>query len=55
MGPLETTLRMSRYLLESVLVGLGPLALAAVLIPWYVRRRGWGHREWLAVSWITPA
>ena len=55
MGPLETTFRMSRYLLESVLVGLGPLALAGVLIPWYVRRHGWGHREWLAVAWMTPA
>jgi hypothetical protein len=53
-GPLETTLRMSRYLLESVLVGLGPLALAALLVPWYVRRYGWGAREWLAVVWITP-
>jgi hypothetical protein len=55
MGPLETTLRMSRYLLESVLVGLGPLALAVALMPWYVRREGWGRREWLAVAWIAPA
>jgi dolichyl-phosphate-mannose-protein mannosyltransferase len=54
-GPLQTTLRMSRYLLESVIVGLGPLTLAAALLPWYVRRHGWGRREWLAVSWITPA
>jgi len=54
-SPLDTTLRMSRYLLESVLVGLGPLALAALLVPWYVRRHGWGRREWLAVAWITPA
>jgi hypothetical protein len=53
-GPLETTLRMSRYLLESVLVGLGPLALAVLLLPWYVRRHGWGRREWLSVAWITP-
>ena len=54
-GPFETTLRMSRYVLESVLVGLGPLALVAVLIPWYVRRHGWGRPEWLLVTWITPA
>ena len=55
LSPLDTTLRMSRYLLESVLVGLGPLALAVLLLPWYVRRHGWGAREWLAVTWITPA
>ncbi|HEY7521594.1 MAG TPA: glycosyltransferase family 39 protein [Methylomirabilota bacterium] len=55
LSPLETTLRMSRYLLESVLVGLGPLALAVLLLPWYVRRHGWGRREWLAVTWIAPA
>src|SRR5207245_1570335 len=45
-GPLDVTLRMSRYLLESVLVALGPLAAAALLLPWYVRRYGWGAREW---------
>jgi hypothetical protein len=53
-GPFDTTLRMSRYLLESVLVALGPLALAALLVPWYARRRGWGRREWLLVAWIVP-
>jgi len=53
-SPFETTLRMSRYLLESVLVGLGPLALAALLLPWYARRRGWGRREWLLLVWIVP-
>ncbi|MGH7354310.1 MAG: ArnT family glycosyltransferase [Candidatus Rokuibacteriota bacterium] len=53
-GPLETTLRMSRYLLESVLVGLGPLALAALALPWYVRRHGWGRREWLLAAWVVP-
>src|SRR5437867_11439842 len=30
-GPLDVTLRMSRYLLESVLVALGPLAAASLL------------------------
>jgi 4-amino-4-deoxy-L-arabinose transferase-like glycosyltransferase len=53
-GPLETTLRMSRYVLESVLVGLGPLALAAVLVPGYVRRHGWGAREWFLLRWVAP-
>src|SRR2546427_792032 len=53
-GPFETTLRMSRYLLESGLVALGPLALAVLLVPWYVRRHGWGRREWLLLAWIAP-
>jgi hypothetical protein len=54
-GPLELTLRMSRYLLESVLVGLGPLAVAGLFLPWYVRRHGWGRREWFLVGWpIAP-
>lgn len=53
-GPLEVTLRQSRYLLESVLVALGPLALAAFLLPSYVRRYGWGGREWLLVAWTAP-
>jgi hypothetical protein len=53
-GTTDTTLRMSRYLLESVLVGLGPLALAALFVPWYVRRYGWDRREWLVLVWITP-
>ncbi len=53
-GPLDVTLRMSRYLLESVLVGLGPLVLATLLVPWYVRRHGWGIREWFLVLWCVP-
>jgi hypothetical protein len=53
-GPLETTLRMSRYVLESVLVGLGPLSLVALLLPWYVRRRGWTDREWFLLAWTLP-
>jgi 4-amino-4-deoxy-L-arabinose transferase-like glycosyltransferase len=53
-GPFDTTLRMSRYVLESVLVGLGPLALAAVLLPAYVRRQGWDSREWFLVGWVLP-
>jgi hypothetical protein len=54
-GALDTTLRMSRYVLESVLVALGPLALAAFLVPWYVRRHGWGRREWFFVGWMLPS
>jgi len=53
-GPLEVTLRMSRYLLESVLVALGPLAVVALLLPWYVRRHGWGRREWFLLVWTAP-
>jgi 4-amino-4-deoxy-L-arabinose transferase-like glycosyltransferase len=53
-GAMETTFRMSRYVLESVLVGLGPLSLAALLLPWYVRRHGWGPREWFLVGWTIP-
>jgi len=54
-GVVDTNLRMARYLVESVLVGLGPLALAVFLVPWYVRRRGWGPREWFFVGWTaTP-
>jgi hypothetical protein len=47
-------LRMSRYLLESVLVALGPLAVVALLVPWYVRRHGWGQREWFLLAWTVP-
>jgi hypothetical protein len=54
-GAFDTTLRMSRYVLESVLVALGPLALAAFLLPWYVRRHGWSRREWFFVSWMVPS
>ncbi|MBI4637787.1 MAG: glycosyltransferase family 39 protein [Candidatus Rokubacteria bacterium] len=53
-SPLDVTVRMSRYLLESVLVGLGPLALAALLVPWYVLRHGWGRREWFLLTWVIP-
>jgi hypothetical protein len=53
-GPLETTFRMSRYVLESIVVGLGPLALATALLPWYARRRGWHAREWFLVGWVVP-
>jgi hypothetical protein len=53
-GPFDVTLRMSRYLLESVLVALGPLAAASLLAVWYVRRFGWTFREWFLVGWTVP-
>ena len=49
-GAFEVTLRMSRYLLESVLVALGPLAAASLLSVWYVRRCGWTSREWFLLG-----
>jgi hypothetical protein len=53
-GAFAATLRMSRYVMESVLVGLGPLVLAAVLVPWYVRRHGWSRRESFLLGWTLP-
>src|SRR5262245_17111041 len=53
-GAPDVTLRMSRYVLESVLVALGPLAAAALLLPWYVRRHGWGAPEWFLLAWTVP-
>jgi Dolichyl-phosphate-mannose-protein mannosyltransferase len=53
-GPPDVTLRMSRYLLESVLVALGPLAAVVLLVPWYARRHGWGQREWFLLVWTIP-
>ena len=53
-GDLDATLRQARYVLESVLVGLGPLALALGALPFYARRRGWGTREWFLLGWMAP-
>jgi hypothetical protein len=54
-GSIEVTIRVARYLLESVLVGLGPLAIAVFLVPWYVRRYGWSRRECFLLGWtVTP-
>jgi Dolichyl-phosphate-mannose-protein mannosyltransferase len=53
-GPFDATIRMSRYLLESLLVALGPLALVAMLLPWYIRRWGWRRREWFLLGWTVP-
>ena len=54
-GALDVTLRMSRYLLESVVVALGPLVLAVLLLPWYLRRHGLGAAEWFFAGWALPA
>jgi len=53
-GSLEITLAQVRYLLESTLVGLGPLGLVALALPVYARREGWRAREWFLVVWIVP-
>ena len=46
---------MSRYLLESVLVALGPLAAAGFLSVWYVRRYGWTSRaSGSSLGWTVP-
>ena len=53
-GSLDVTLAQARYLSASVIVGLGPLALAALALPLYVRRVGWRRQEWFLVAWIVP-
>jgi hypothetical protein len=53
-GSLDVTLAQARYVLASVIVGLGPLALAAFALPLYTRRVGWGSREWFLLAWIVP-
>jgi hypothetical protein len=52
--PIEGTLAQARHVLESIVVGLGPLALTAVALPAYVRRHGFGRREWFLVAWTAP-
>jgi hypothetical protein len=53
-GSLDVTLAQARYVLASVIVGLGPLALAAFALPLYARRAGWGRQEWFLLAWIAP-
>jgi Protein O-mannosyl-transferase TMEM260-like len=53
-GDLDTSFRQALHVLESVLVGLGPLALALGALPFYARRRGWSTRERFLVGWIAP-
>jgi Protein of unknown function (DUF2723) len=53
-GSLEITLAQVRYLLESTLVGLGPLGLVALILPAYSRRVGWHRPEWFLLGWMVP-
>jgi hypothetical protein len=53
-GSLDVTLAQARYLIESTLVGLGPLSLVAPALPAYARRERWGGREWFLSVWIAP-
>ena len=53
-GTLEVTLRQTRYLLESVAVGLGPLLLAVLALPVYFRRHGLGAEDRFLLGWIAP-
>ncbi|HSL48139.1 MAG TPA: glycosyltransferase family 39 protein [Candidatus Deferrimicrobiaceae bacterium] len=54
-GSVETTLAQLRYLLESTLVGLGPLGLVALALPAYARRAGWRAPELFLLAWMLPA
>jgi 4-amino-4-deoxy-L-arabinose transferase-like glycosyltransferase len=51
---LDVTLAQTRYLLESVVVGLGPLALGTLALPGYIRQRRWGRNEWFLLAWVVP-
>ena len=53
-GSINVTLAQARYVLASVIVGLGPLALAAFALPLYARRVGWGRADWFLLAWIVP-
>ena len=53
-GAINVTLSQARYVLASVVVGLGPLALAAFALPLYARRSGWGRADWFLLAWIAP-
>lgn len=52
-GSLEALFAMQRHLVESILVALGPLALAILFLPWFIRRHGWGRREWFLLGWAA--
>src|SRR5207249_6035823 len=53
-GSLEITLAQARYLAESVMVGLGPLALASLALPFSARRGGRRRETWFLLAWIAP-
>jgi hypothetical protein len=52
-GSLEALFAMQRHLVESILVALGPLALAILFLPWFIRRHGWGRNEWFLLGWAA--
>jgi len=51
-GGVFVVLAQFRYLLESTVVGLGPLLLAILGLPFYRRRYGFGRREWFLLGWV---
>ena len=53
-GALQVALSQLGFLLESTAVGLGPLLLAFLALPFYVRRVGWEAREWFLLGWMLP-
>jgi hypothetical protein len=53
-GSLVITFAQVRYLAESIIVGLGPLAIAFLALPTYARRAGWNREEWFLLAWMVP-
>ncbi len=53
-GGVSVVLAQFRYLLESTVVGLGPLLLAILGLPFYRRRYGFGRPEWFLLGWVLP-
>jgi hypothetical protein len=53
-GTVLVALAQFRHLLESTAVGLGPLGLAILGVPFYRRRHGWGPPEWFLLGWVLP-
>jgi len=53
-GSLEITFAQARYVAESIIVGLGPLAFAFLALPIYIRRSGWNRQERFLLAWILP-
>ena len=54
-GSLDVTFAQVRYLLGSIVVGLGPLALVALALPAYARRVGWCVPDLFLLAWMLPA
>ena len=53
-GGVSVALAQFGYLLESTVVGLGPLLLAVLGLPFYRRRYGFGRPEWFLLGWVVP-